>query len=63
MTALPHQFKRIRLTSRAQGVPGGSAAHGYEFVAPLAADGHIDVAAWREHRANCRVRRFWGDEE
>jgi hypothetical protein len=64
MTALPHQFKRIRLNlARSKEFPAGSAAHGYEFVAPLAADGHIDVAAWRAHRDHCRVRRFWGGED
>jgi hypothetical protein len=61
MTALPHQFKRIRLNlARSKEFPAGSAQHGYEFVAPLAADGHIDAAAWRAHRDHCRVRRFWG---
>ena len=26
--------------------PSGSAEHGYEFVAPLGAAGHIDVEPW-----------------
>lgn len=42
--------------------PSGSSAHGYEFVAPLNADGHIDAEAWRKNRDRCRVRRFWDDE-
>jgi hypothetical protein len=64
MTTLPHSFKRIRLNlARSKEHPLGSAQHGYEFVAPLTADGHIDVEAWRKEREHCRVRRFWGDEE
>ena len=63
MTALPHTFKRIRLNlARSKDFPNGSPRHGYEFVAPLDNNGHIDVALWREHRANCRVRRFWAGE-
>ncbi len=42
--------------------PGGSSGHGYEFVAPLTADGHIDAETWRKVRARCRVRRFWEGE-
>lgn len=62
--ALPHTFKRIRLElARSKEFPSGSAQHGYEFVAPLDAKGHIDSELWRLHRDHCRVRRFWGDEE
>ncbi len=44
--------------------PSGSAGHGYEFVAPLDAEGHIDAKAWRKARNRCRVRRFWeGDPD
>lgn len=64
MSALPHQFKRIRLNlARSKAFPEGSANHGYEFVAPLDANAHIDAAQWRKFREHCRVRRFWGDEE
>lgn len=57
-------LKKIRLNlARSRDYPSGSDQHGYEFVAPLAADGHIDAAAWRENRERCRVRRFWGYEE
>ena len=42
--------------------PGGSSSHGYEFVAPLTADGHTDAEIWRKVRARCRVRRFWEGE-
>jgi len=64
MTQLPHAFKRIRLeVARSKEFPAGSAAHGYELVVPLDANGHIDAAFWRTHRDNYRVRRFWGDAE
>ena len=62
MTQLPHVLKRIRLNlARSKEFPAGSAKHGYEFVAPLDANGHIDVELWRKYRAHCGVRRFWGD--
>jgi hypothetical protein len=64
MTRLPHEFKRIRLNlARSKQFPNGSARHGYEFVAPLDAGGHIDPDLWRAHRERCGVRRFWNDEE
>ena len=64
MTRLPHELKRIRLNlARSKDFPSGSSRHGYEFVAPLAPDAHIDVELWRRYREHCRVRRFWGDEE
>ncbi len=63
-TQLPHLFNRIRLElARSKDFPNGSASHGYEFVAPLDADGHIDPALWNTHREDCRVHRFWGDDE
>lgn len=63
MTTLPHSFKRIRLNlARSKEFPQGSDRHGYEFVAPLDAGGHIDTEQWRAHRDNCRVRRFWAGE-
>lgn len=57
-------LKKIRLNlARTKEFPNGSARHGYEFVAPLAADGLIDAEAWKKVRDKCRVRRFWGAEE
>jgi len=57
-------LKKIRLNlARTKDFPHGSSQHGYEFVAPLDEDGHIDAEVWRAERAKCRVRRFWGDEE
>jgi hypothetical protein len=64
MTQLPHELKRIRLNlARSKEFPNGSAEHGYEFVAPLGADGQIDVELWKRHRTHCGVRRFWGEED
>jgi hypothetical protein len=57
---LPHALKRIRLhLARSKEFPSGSARHGYEFVAPLDAKGHIDPKLWQQHRDHCGVRRFW----
>lgn len=60
MTTLPHTLKRIRLNlARSKEFPQGSYKHGYEFVAPLKINGHIDEVLWKQHRDHCRVRRFW----
>ncbi len=64
MPVLPHVLKRIRLIlARSKAFPVGSTRHGYEFVAPLDADGRLDPGTWRRHRENCRVRRFWNGED
>lgn len=58
--SLPHTLKRIRLNlARSKEFPMGSTQHGYEFVAPIDARGHIDPVQWQQHRNYCRVRRFW----
>ena len=57
-------LKSIRLQlARSKQHPEGSQNHGYQFVAPLDAEGHIDPEAWKAHRDQCRVRRFWQGEE
>ena len=57
---------RIRLElARTKEHPDGHAGCGYEFVAPLDRDGHLDAEAWPKQRERCTVRRFWigaGDE-
>jgi hypothetical protein len=54
----------VRLAlARTPEFPDGSAQHGYEFVAPLTGDGHIDPAEWKANKARCTVRRFWGGED
>jgi hypothetical protein len=63
MPTLPHAFKRIRLNlARSKDFPEGSARHGYEFVAPLDVESHIDPVLWKQHREHCGVRRFWENE-
>jgi hypothetical protein len=44
--------------ARSQEVPEGSHQHGYEFVPPLDATGHIDRAAYRRVWELCTVHRF-----
>jgi hypothetical protein len=61
---LPHAFKRIQLhLARSREFPSGSSQHGYQIVAPLNAQGHIDAGLWKTHREFCRVRRFWQGED
>jgi len=61
---LPHAFKRIRLhLARSKDFPSGSSNHGYEFVAQLDGQGHIDPTLWKTHREQCKVRRFWRGED
>src|SRR5215471_3164525 len=61
---LPAAFKRIELhLARSKEFPSGSADHGYELVAPLDANGHIDVELWKTHKKQCRVHRFWEGED
>ena len=57
------QLSRIRLElGRTKEFPEGSAQHGYEFIAPLTREGHVDTSAWRSSKEHCGVRRFWGHE-
>lgn len=64
MSALPNNFRRIRLElAREPKHPAGNPRNGYEFAVPLAANGSIDAETWRKHRDHCRVRRFRDDGE
>jgi len=57
-------LKRIVLhLARTPDFPDGSSERGYEFYAPLDADGHLDAEGWKELRTRCTVRRFWHGEE
>jgi hypothetical protein len=49
---------RIEL-ARTPEFPSGNPERGYEFVAPLQKDGHIDAAAWKNLRQHCLVTRFF----
>ena len=56
-------LRRIRLElARTREFPEGSHAHGYELVAPLTEDGHLDVDGWKANRQVCTVHRFWRGE-
>jgi hypothetical protein len=57
-------LNKIRLElARDREHPEGSNRHGYEFVGPLDAEGHLDPAAWKKQRERCKVRRFWQHED
>lgn len=56
-------LKRVRLElARDHDHPGGSPNHGYDFIAPIDDNGHIDADGWKRLRDRCRVRRFWAGE-
>ncbi|MDQ0469827.1 hypothetical protein [Labrys wisconsinensis] len=48
--------------ARAPDHPDGSDRIGYELLAPLDGDGHLDPIGWQQVRALCHVRRFAPDE-
>ena len=53
------RLRKIRLElARSKGHAEGSPGDGYEFVAPLDADNHIDVEAWKRERGLCFVHRI-----
>jgi hypothetical protein len=55
---------KIRLElARDHDFPDGSRERGYEFTAPLGADGRIVDTDWKAARDRCRVRRLWGGDE
>jgi hypothetical protein len=54
---------RIHMNAaRSEEFPDGSSNHGYDFVAPLDGESHLDPVAWKAHKDDCWVRRFWGSE-
>ncbi|QJE72339.1 hypothetical protein HHL28_03810 [Aerophototrophica crusticola] len=56
-------LQKIRLElARMQGFPLGASDRGYEFMAPLDAEGHLDKEGWQQGRDRCTVRRFWAAE-
>ncbi|MBL9095530.1 MAG: hypothetical protein JNK07_01280 [Alphaproteobacteria bacterium] len=54
---MPLFHVRLEL-ARSKEHPNGSARHGYEFVAPLDATGHLSSEEWKKTKAKCTVRRF-----
>jgi len=62
-TAPVLSLQRIRLElARTAEFPEGSRDHGYEFVAPITTDGHIDPQEWKKVKQFCRVSRFAGQD-
>jgi len=56
-------LKKVRLElARDPDFPEGSRRHGYELVAPLDEQGHLQAEEWRARRGDCLVSRFWGAE-
>jgi hypothetical protein len=56
-------LKRIRLElARTPESPAGNPNCGYEFIAPLTQDNHIDADAWKTVKDHCGVLRFWGNQ-
>ena len=56
-------LKRIRLElARDHEFPSGSHDRGYDFIAPLDEQGHLDAAEWKKERERCRVKRFWAGQ-
>jgi hypothetical protein len=57
------RFMKITMNlARTKAFPDGSIRHGYEFVAPLDINAHIDVRSWKDKKGTCIVHRFWGDD-
>jgi hypothetical protein len=57
-------LKRITLRlARNPGHPDGDRRQGYVIIAPLTADGHIDLATWQDRREDCVVQRFHPDPD
>lgn len=52
-------LKKIVLElARTPEFPEGNPAIGYEFQAPLAADGSLDMEGWKAEHKNCTVNRI-----
>jgi hypothetical protein len=50
---------KIRLAlGRTRQAPEGDPRHGYEFIAPLDGQNHIDAAAWLKLKDRCTVKSF-----
>ncbi|WP_368413494.1 hypothetical protein [Dongia sp.] len=64
MSASSSSLKAIRLElGRTRENPEGNPRCGYEFTAPLTADGHLDPEGFKANKAACRVTRFWEGEK
>ncbi len=48
--------------ARSPDYPEGSDQHGYNILAPLDGEGHIDQARWKRNKELCIAMRFWAGE-
>jgi hypothetical protein len=60
MTQLTRLILRLGRNPDA-GFPEGDDRHGYVIVAPLGADGKLNIEGWRAQKQACTVRRFTPD--
>ena len=57
-------LKRIRIElARSPDFPDGSHRHGYEFILPLDAEGHLDVPEYELAPELATVHKFWEGED
>jgi hypothetical protein len=63
LAELPDLHRILLNLARSREFPEGSSRHGYDFIAPLDPQGHIDPVLWKKYRNYCRVRRFWAGED
>lgn len=57
-------LKKFRLElARTPEAPEGDAQCGYEFVAPVDAQGQFEADLWRANRDKCVVHRFWRNQD
>jgi hypothetical protein len=49
--------------ARSKQYPNGAASIGYDIVAPLDDEGHLDAAGWKATRQQCEVVHFHGTDE
>ncbi|WP_119678985.1 hypothetical protein [Indioceanicola profundi] len=59
---MPLKMIRLELARTEEEFPQGANDRGYEFVAPLTDDGHLDQEGWNSGKDRCTVRRFWAAE-
>ena len=54
-----YHLRRIKLElARSKGHPDGELGQGYDFVAPLDAQGHISLEGWKKERSLCFAHRL-----
>jgi hypothetical protein len=54
---MPLMTIRLEL-GRTSSTPKGDPQHGYEFIAPINREGHLDATEWAAKKERCGVRSF-----